>query len=38
MSDFRDIMRRNWEILDLDRIQDNWYDRVALYSVPLLIA
>ena len=34
MSDFRDIMRRNWDILDLDKIQDNWYDKVALHSIP----
>ena len=28
MSHFRDVMRRNWETLDLDKIQDDWYDRV----------
>ena len=38
MNHFRDTMRRNWEILDLDKIQDNWYDRVTLCSLLLLIA
>ena len=31
-------MRRNWETLDLDKIQDNWYDIFPLYSEPLLIS
>ena len=36
MSDFRDIMRRNWEILDLEKVQDHWYERAILRSDPLL--
>jgi hypothetical protein len=24
LSSFRDIMRRNWETLDVDKIQDRW--------------
>jgi hypothetical protein len=34
LSDFRNIMRRNWETLDLEKIQDHWYERVTLRSDP----
>lgn len=30
LSSFRDIMRRNYETLDVDKIQDRWYDKAFI--------